>query len=71
MQLGPPLCLAIPRMETSMDAKARSRRLTHDASLGFIAGACRVCDNLGIKSCKTGADVPVRHGKTVLGKGTQ
>ncbi len=38
---------------------------------GFIAGVYGVCDNLGIESCKTGADVPVRHGKTVLGKGTQ
>ena len=29
----------------------------------FIAGCCCVCDNLGIKSCKTGADVPEKGTK--------
>src|ERR1700745_2488131 len=38
---------------------------------GFVARVCCVCDNLEIKSCKTGADVP-REGteKTMPGKGT-
>jgi hypothetical protein len=30
------------------------------AARGFIAGVCCVCDNLGIESCKTGADVPAK-----------
>src|SRR6266480_4314527 len=35
--------------------------------LWFIAGVCGVCDNLGIESCKTGADVPEGHGKKMTG----